>query len=268
MRRLSPGGAVYLGLVYAFLFLPTVLVVLFSFNSARFWSFPLRDFSWRWYLALLDRPDALAALGNSLIVAAFVVPLALLCGTCLAFAFHRWATPIRPLAELLILMPLLIPALVWAIALLLFLSWLHIPLGAPSVIGAQTLYLTAYTFLLAGARFRSLDPAWEDAGRSLGAGSRLILRRIVLPHIVAALLAGALLTFALSFSDLIIAFFLGGNGFNTLPVFIYGTIESEPSPMVNAVSTIIFGSGLLCLLAAVAVVGRDVVLLHRHRRND
>jgi spermidine/putrescine transport system permease protein len=268
MRRLSPGGALYLGLVYVFLFAPTVLVVLFSFNSGRFWSFPLRAFSWRWYAALLDRPDALAALGNSLSVAGAVVPLALACGTCLAFAFHRWATPIRAPAELLILMPLLIPALIWAISLLLFLTWLHVPLGAPTVIGAQTLYLTTYTFLLAGARFRSLDPAWEDAARSLGAGTRLILRRVVLPHVLPALLAGALLTFALSFSDLVIAFFLGGNGFNTLPVFIYGIIESEPSPMVNAVSTIVFGAGLLCLLVAVAVVGKDAVLLHRDRGDD
>ncbi len=230
MRRLGVGGVLYLLAVFAFLFGPALLVVVFSFNAARFWAFPLHDLSWRWYRTLFARSDAMVSLMNSVLVAAVAVPVALLVGTTLALALHRWRIAHKPLAEALMMLPLLIPGLIWSIALLLFLSWFGIRLGAATVVLGHVLYLTAYVLLLVGARFRSLDPTLEDAARSLGARNIRILWRLVLPHMVPAIVASALLCVAISFSDLVIAFFLGGNGFNTLPVFIYGVIEAEPSP--------------------------------------
>src|SRR6185437_5596516 len=99
---------------------------------------------------------------NSILVAAVAVPLALLFGTTLALALHRWRIPRKAMAETLMLLPLLIPGLIWSIALLLFLSWFGVKLGAATVVLGHVLYLTAYVLLLAGARFRSLDPTLED----------------------------------------------------------------------------------------------------------
>src|SRR5215472_1898596 len=124
MRRTGIGGLLYLGAIFVFLFGPAMLVVVFSFNAARFWAFPLHDLSLRWYRVLFARPDLLVSLMNSVLVAAVAVPVALLLGTTLALALHRWHIPQKPLAEVLMMAPLLIPGLIWSIALLLFLTWL------------------------------------------------------------------------------------------------------------------------------------------------
>lgn len=259
--RLGRLGVVYLTLIYLFLFFPAILVVVFSFNNSRFWAFPLRGFTLRWYEELLERPDALDAFYNSVIVAIPTVLLSIAFGTAIALAFHRWSVRIKPVAEAIILMPLLIPTLIWSLALLISLNYLSIRTGAITVVIGQVLYTTPFSLLLVSARFRTLDPNLEDAARSLGAGNRVIFVRIVLPHIAPALLASALMVFAISFSDLVIAFFLGGTGFTTLPVFIYSLIQIEPSPVINSVSTFIFAVGVGCVLFAYLAAGREAVVI-------
>lgn len=263
--RLRVFGALYLAAVYMFLFLPAVLVVVFSFNDSRFWAFPLRGFTWRWYATLIARPEAFDALWNSLTVAVPTVIVSVTLGTALVLALHRRQFALRAVLEAVILLPLLIPGLIWAIALLLLLTYLSVPMGAGTVILGHVLATTPFVVLLVTTRLRSLDPSLEDAARSLGAGTRMVFRRIVVPHIAPALVAGALISFAVSFSDLVAAFFLGGGGFNTLPVFIYSLIQFEPSPVVNAVSSLIFGVGVVCVLAALRIGGRDVLTLSKGR---
>lgn len=257
--RLRLGGTVYLAALYLFLFFPALLVVIFSFNDSRFWAFPLRGFTLRWYAALFGRVEALDALWNSVTVAVPAVACSVALGTGLVLAFHRRRFPLRGVLEGIVLLPLLIPSLIWALALLLLLTYFAVPTGAATVTLGHVLYTTPFVVLLVTTRMRSLDPNLEDAARSLGAGTGMVFHRIVVPHLMPALVAGALIAFAVSFSDLIVAFFLGGGGFNTLPVFIYSLIQFEPTPMINAVSALILAIGSLCVLAAMRIGGRDAL---------
>jgi spermidine/putrescine transport system permease protein len=130
------------------------------------------------------------------------------------------------------------------------------------------LLTTPYIFLLVNARYHSLDPNLEFAARSLGASTGRIFMKIVLPHIAPGLLAGGIIAFAISFGDLILAFFLSGAGFNTLPVFIYSLIQIEPSPVINAVASLVFGVAVVAIIAAMIIGGRDVALVREGRRDD
>lgn len=266
-RRVGWPGFAYLALIYAFLYFPAVLVVVFSFNRSRVWAFPLKGFALRWYEELAARPDALNAAKNSLIVALPTTVLSVLIGVAVAFALHHWGSRLKGVMDGALLLPLLIPHLIWAVALLLFLTAFAIPTGAATVILGHVLLTTPYVVLLVNARFHSLDPSLEDAARGLGAGSRVIVVRIILPHLAPALLAGGLITFAISFSELVVAYFLTGGGFDTLPVFIYSLIQLEPSPVINAVASVIFGVAVLAILAAMVIGGRDALLVGKRERD-
>jgi spermidine/putrescine transport system permease protein len=254
--------------VYVFLYAPAILVVVFSFNSSRFWAFPLRGFTLRWYAEMLTRVDALEAVRNSFVVALPTMALAVLVGGGAGLAFFHWRLRAKGAAEGTMLLPQLIPSLIWGLGLLVFLTWLRASLGPISVIMGHVILTTPYVVLLIRTRFHSLDPNLEDAARGLGAGSGTIFRRIVLPHLSPALISGALIAFAISFSDLILAFFLTGGGFNTLPVFIYALIELEPSPVINAVASVVFGVAVLAILAALMASGREALFVGRHRRDE
>lgn len=259
MGRMTWPGAVFLGAVYLFLFAPAILVVVFSFNASRFWAFPLKGFTLRWYEDLLARSDAIDAVQNSFITAVPTMIFAVLFGGAIGLAFYRWHFRFKGPAEGSLLLPQLIPSLIWAIALLLFLTALNFPMGAVSVIIGHTLFTAPYVILLVNTRFHSLDPNLEDAARSLGARPGRILRKIVLPHMAPALISGGLIAFAISFSDLIIAYFLTGGGFNTLPIYIYSLIQFEPTPMINAVATVVFVIAVVTILAALFIGGREVI---------
>lgn len=258
----------YLTAVYVFLFIPAVVVVLFSFNNSRFWSFPLKGFTLRWYAELLQRPDAMTALWNSVVVAVPTMILAVLLGGGAAVAFHRWHARAASAAEGIMLLPQLIPTLIWGLGLLLMMTAIRAPMGAATIIVAHVLYNAPYVFLLVRARFQSLDSNLELAARGLGATPLHAFRRIVLPHLAPSLIAGALLSFAVSFSDLVLAFLLSGGGFNTLPVFIYSLIENEPSSMINAVASIVFFVAISGMLGALLLVGRDAALIGEERPDD
>lgn len=259
MSRRTWLEAVFLGLIYVFLFGPAILVVVFSFNASRFSVFPLKGFTLRWYGELLARSDAIDAVLNSFIVAVPTLAAAVAIGGSIGLALYRWRFRFRSAAEAGLLLPLLIPSLIWAIALLLFLTAIGFPMGAVSVIIGHTLFTAPYVILLVNARFHSFDPNLEDAARSLGAGPWRIFLKVVLPHVAPALVSGGLIAFAISFSDLIIAFFLTGGGFNTLPVYIYSLIQFEPTPMINAVASVLFAIAVVSILIALLIGGRQAI---------
>lgn len=259
-RRLGRLGVAYLSAIYVFLFLPAVLVVVFSVNRSRFWAFPLKGFTLRWYQELLARPDALEAVRNSVTVAVPTMILAVLIGGGAAFALHRWKLRLKGAVEAVMLMPILVPSLIWGVGLLIFLNWAGAPMGAGTVIVGHVLFTAPYVVLLVNARLHTLDPRLEQAARSLGAGTAMTFRRVVLPHLAPAVISGALVAFAISFSDLVLTFFLAGGGFNTLPVYIYSLIQMEPSPVINAVASIVFATAVAAIALALVVSGRQAVL--------
>ncbi len=245
---------VWLGLVLLFLYLPIAVLVALSFNEGGLptaWT----GFSTRWYGELAGNADILAAARNSLLVAAASTLLASLLGTLLALGVEMRRRQKRAggrLVETLIFAPMVIPDIVLAIALLSFFSLLSVPMGLWTIGLAHVVFNLAFVCAVVRARLRGFDWALVEAAEDLGSPFPTTLRRVVLPLLAPAILAGALLAFTLSVDEFIIAFFTAGAGraSTTLPMQIYAMIRFGVTPDVNALAALVLGLSVLLLAAA------------------
>jgi spermidine/putrescine transport system permease protein len=246
---LLKGG--YLILVYLFLFAPSIVVVIFSFNESRFFSLPIRGYTVNWYHEMVNRQPLIDATKNSFYVATLTVICAVVLGGIAGVLLARWRsqTVARAFITSVIPMPLLLPGLIWGLALLILFSRLDIRLSIFTVLIAHVLLTLPLVILIVSTRLQSLDPSVEEAALSLGASYPEMVYRVILPHVAPALLASGLMAFTISFNEFILAFFLTGGGFNTLPIYIYSLIRWEASPIINAAATVMLVfAGLLVLL--------------------
>jgi spermidine/putrescine transport system permease protein len=233
-------------ILFAFLYLPLIVIALYSFNSSRYattWT----GFSLKWYTALAHDEVALAALKNSLVLATSSSFISTILGTALGYGMHRSNSP--RIATLLHI-PICLPDIVQAVSLLLFFTFLQthlhtFGLGMPAMIIAHATFQIPFVALVVRARAATLDPAWREAALDLGATPAQTFLHVTLPNLRPGILAGALLAFTLSLDDFIVSFFTGGAGSSTLPVLIYASVKRGLSPEINALST-------LLILAAVA----------------
>ena len=249
-RRVAPErrwlGA-HLGLVYLFLYGPIAVLVVLSFNRAGLptvWT----GFSTEWYGKLLANQAILSAAGNTLIVAFFSTLIATTIGTLLAVGLER----LRPSVVLdgLVFVPMIIPDIVLAIALLSFYSLLQMTLGLHSIILSHAVFNIAFVCAVVRARLKNFDGSIVEASIDLGAGEVRTFFRIVLPVIFPGVLAGALLAFTLSIDEFIIAYFTAGAGqaSTTFPMQIYAMIRFGVTPEINAVATIVVGVSFVLVL--------------------
>ncbi|MDR3514192.1 MAG: ABC transporter permease [Azospirillaceae bacterium] len=236
--RLMTGAGVVAALTFAFLYLPIVTLVALSFNAndlTTIWG----GFSPKWYGVVVANDDILRATRNSLIVAG----TASLAGTAASLAAAlglagagRWE---RTLAEGLLALPLLVPEIVTAVALLLTFVIVGFPLGLTSVIIAHTVFCIPFAYYPIRSRLAALDPALMEAASDLYASPWQRFMRIELPLLAPGVLAGALLAFISSLGDFVITYFVAGPGATTLPVYIYGMIRVGVTPEVNALTAIL-----------------------------
>lgn len=254
MSRLSDLRRLFLLSVYAFLFAPGLIVMVFSFNTSRFFTLPLKGVTLQWYSEMLNKPPLIEATRNSFLVAGPTAVLAVVLGTLSALVIARQPRDalLRRLVDNVLPMPLIIPGIIWGIALLIFFTQFSVPLSVYAVMIGHTLLTLPYVILTVSTRLFTMDPEIEEAALSLGARPFEVFYRIVLPHIAPALLSSGLMAFTISFNEFVVAFFLTGGGFNTLPIYIYSLIRWETSPVINAVSTVI----LILAVIPVFVVGR------------
>lgn len=231
---------IFLGLVYLFLFAPSIIVVAFSFNQSRFFSLPMRGFTTSWYGEMLARQPLIDATKNSLYVALLTVVVSTLLGGAAGIFLARWRgrSDLQAVVGSIVPMPLLLPGLIWGIALLILFSRLGVPLSIFTVLVAHVLLTLPFVVLTVRTRLQTLDPRVEEAAMSLGATYPETVYRVVLPHVAPALLASGLMAFTISFNEFVLAFFLTGGGFQTLPIYIYSLIRWESSPIINAVATV------------------------------
>jgi spermidine/putrescine transport system permease protein len=250
-RTIEPARIAYLTLVYLFLFAPSLVVVVFSFNKSRFFSLPIRGFTTSWYHEMLLRQPLIEAAKNSLIVALLTLLISTALGGLTGIILARLPTrsPWKALADGVIPMPLLLPGLIWGIALLILFSRAGFDLSALTVLIAHVLLTLPLVVLTVMTRLQTLDPRVEEAALSLGATYPETVRRVVLPHVAPALVASGLMAFTISFNEFVLAFFLTGGGFQTLPIYIYSMIRWESSPIINAAATVMLVfAGVLVLL--------------------
>jgi len=226
-------------LIFAFIYLPIIVLVVYSFNRDGVGGFPPQHFTLDWYRQLFADVAIWDAVLNSVIVAAASVALALTLGLLAALALDRADFPGKALFRRLVLLPLILPGIITGLSLLMFAVFVHLPLSLVTVfLGHGTALISvATTELFAG--LQKIDRAQEEASLDLGATPWQTFWRVTLPNLKLSLIAAGLLIFTLSMDEIAVTFFLIGRD-NTLPLEIWGRLRRGITPEINAISTLIF----------------------------
>src|SRR3954447_8848550 len=249
--RTHTGGtkllAAYSWLVFAFLYLPIAVLILYSFNGSGVGGFPPRDLTLNWYRKLFQDAAIWDSVLNSLIVAAVAVVLALLIGTPAALALDRANFPGKALFRRLVLLPLILPGIITGLSLLMLCVFAGLDLSLVTIaLGHGTaLIAVATTEIFAG--LQKFDRRQEEASLDLGANYWQTFWRITLPNLRLSIIGAALLIFTLSMDEIAVSFFLIGRD-NTLPLEIWGRLRRGITPEINAISTIIFVFSLVAIV--------------------
>jgi len=241
--------AAHLTATYAFLYIPIAVLMVLSLNKAGLptaWT----GLSLEWYGRLAANPKILSAAWNSLVVATLSTAIATAIGTLLALGVER-AKP-SPVREALLFVPMIIPDIVLAIALLSFFTLIKFTLGLRSIVLAHVVFNIAFVCAVVRARLKSFDWSLVEVSRDLGAGPMVTFWRVTLPLILPSVIAAALLAFTLSIDEFIIAYFTAGAGQSstTLPMQIYAMIRFGVTPEINAMATIVMLASFVLILLA------------------
>jgi putrescine transport system permease protein len=263
-RRFSLFNATSLALGFAFLYLPILLLVVYSFNDSRLvtvWG----GFSTRWYGALIQNEPLMEAAWITVRIAFVSAALATVLGTLAALALTRYGRfPGRRLFTGMVYAPMVMPEVITGLALLLFFVAVNLDRGFWTVSLAHTTLTLCFVTVVVQARLVSFDRSLEEAAMDLGAPPLRTFLFVTLPLIAPSVIAGFLLAFTLSLDDLVLASFNTGPGATTLPIRIYSQVRLGLSPEVNAASTILVGIVAFGVVTATILSKRSVL---RSRRN-
>jgi spermidine/putrescine transport system permease protein len=268
------GFRLHAGVVYLFLFLPILIVVVFSFNGTNRNVTEWAGFSLKWYERALSDGSVQAALKNSLAIAAINAVLATAFGTMAALGLQRVRHHARLVFDALTYVSVIVPEIVIALATLILFSLFRdlanpvlrslqsgpekpfqIGLGYWSIIAAHVLFNTSLVLLLVRARLSGMDRTLVEASYDLFATPWRTFRQITFPQLLPAIVAGFLLSFTFSFDDFVITTFVSGPGSSTLPLFIFGQVKRGVTPETNAVATMMLALTLAILLVGQLMLG-------------
>jgi len=234
-------------LVSAFLYLPLVVVVLYSFSAPEVIRWPIAGYTLDWYRELADDDEILAALRLSVLIGLVAAAVAVVLGTLAALAIDRYAFPGKGALRFAVVLPITLPGIVTGVAMLSFFSLLGWPLSRWTLIVGHATFCIALVLNNVVARLGQLPRNLDEASADLGAPPWRTFWRVTFPLIRPAILAGAILAFTLSFDEVIVSFFLQGRE-PTLPLLIWGRLRVGLSPEINAVATVIVGVSLAGVL--------------------
>ena len=242
------GLAIYAVLYLAFLYVPVLLLPLFSFNDSVFIAFPLSGFTTKWYAVMAGDEEMRAALGNTLKVGAAASLISTILGLLSAKVLAR-GIPGGALFAGFASLPLFIPDIMLGIALLMLMTSLDIPLSLYSVVVGHVAICMPFAIAVMLSRFEGFDLALEEASRDLGENGWMTFWRVTFPLVLPGIVASLLLTFIVSFDDFLIAFFLCGTD-TTLPVYIWGELRFPfklPNVLALGATILIVSSGIIAL---------------------
>lgn len=248
--------------ILAFLYLPLMILALYSFNESRInavWS----GFTLNWYEALFNNRRVLEALTNSLIVAVVSTIASTILGTTAAIALHKYQYKYKSVINGLLYLPILIPEIVMGLSLLVLFSQAKIPLGKTSLILAHITFCVSFVVITVNARLEGMRPELEQAAMDLYATPFQTFRYITLPLAMPGIIAGALMAFTLSIDDFIISFFVAGPNSTTLPLYIYAMVKRGISPEINALSTL-----LMLATITLVVLAQLIQPQHTSKKED
>lgn len=227
-------------LVMAFLYIPLVILIIFSFNDAKIvagW----KGFTFKYYIELFDSPDILNSLKNTLLIGILSTLISTILGVLTALALENKRFTGRKFLNGLIFLPLIMPDILMGVSLALLYNFLKAQTGMATVLIAHVTFCVSYTIVVIQSRLDGFDYTLEEAAMDLGANRWNIFFKIKLPLIMPGIMAAALLAFTLSIDDFIITFFTTGRGFNTLPIYVEGAIRRGTITTINALSTLMIG---------------------------
>ncbi len=233
-------------LVFGFLYLPIVILVVYSFNASRLnilWA----GFTLDWYVRLLENGPIIRAAKNSLIIASISTLLAVILGTVGAWLLHRYRFRLARSIQTLVAIPMVMPEILMGISLLILFATIGFNLGFTTVIIGHVTFSFPFVLVAVQARLQGLDPALEEAALDLGATPLQSFWFVILPCLRPAIVAGALMAFTLSMDELIVTFFTRSAASTTLPIQVFGLARVGLNPMLNALSAVF-------ILATVAFV--------------
>ncbi len=231
---------IYIILYLAFLYIPSAMLPIFSFNDSIQMVLPLKEFTVKWYVALADQPALLKALGNSFKVAIPVAIVSTTLATIAAKAMTRYRLPGRGLAIGFILLPMVMPGIIMAVGLLVLAIAVGMPLSLWTIGVSHVVFTVPFSMLVVMARLEGFDKNLEESALDLGENGWMTFWRVTFPLILPGVGASLLLTFTSSFDEFLFAFFLGGNQV-TLPVYMWTQVRfPQTLPTVLALGALIF----------------------------
>lgn len=255
LRRKRTGrylGNLYAVLVFAFIYLPIVIMVIFSFNDQRnnyYWN----GFTLEWYKVLFTESDLLPFLINSLIVAVAATVISIVVGVLGAMGLMRFEFRLKQTINSALYIPIVIPEVVLGISLLMLYETANFPLGLMSMILAHATFCIPFVVIIMRGRMSGMDMSIEEASQDLGANRVTTFFRVTLPMLVPGILSSAFMSFTLSIDDVIISNFVSGPYSTTLPVKILSMVKVGLKPEVNALTSI------MVLVLVLGIIANNVV---------
>ena len=254
MKKRSFFPSFYLIFVTVIMYLPILFVMIYSVNLSKL-SSVWTGFSLKWYRDLFRDRNVGTALVNSLILGGVSSLAAAVIGTLGAIGTARTSFRGKGAMEYIATLPMMTPEIILGMIFLAFFSLLGLPFGMSTLIISHTAFCIPYVFMQVKARLAGMDKSYEEAARDLGAGRARVFFDITLPLIMPGIVSGMLLSFAMSFDDVVISIFVTGVSVNTLPILIYTQLKTGVTPKVNALCTLMFLATLLIVVLS-ALIGR------------
>lgn len=251
-KKIAPLRMTYACLVYLFLYLPIAVVVAFSFNTSKL-NVVFEGFTLEWYVKMWSNKALMDSFVNTLIVAVVSTLLATVLGTLCAVGLNRFEFRLKSLISNTLYIPIVIPELVFAIAVLILFSSINIPMSMFTLIVSHVTFSMPFVVITVRSRLAGFDKSVEEAARDLGANELHTFFRVTLPMIAPGVMSGAMLALTLSLDDVVVSFFTAGPDSQTLPLRILGMVKKGISPDVNALSTLII-LGTVLLLVSTTII--------------
>jgi len=248
MKLVNWSLAIWTALVMVFFYVPIAILIGFSFNTSRL-NIVWEGFTLDWYGAIFRDGVLVHALYNSLIVATISTVVAVALGTGGAWMLYRYRFPAVRLVQTLVFIPMIIPEVIMGVSLLILFVTIQLGLGYTTIIISHVTFCFPFVMVAVQARLSGLDPALEEAAMDLGAPPALAFRKVLVPYLMPAIVAGALMSFTLSLDELIVTYFTASAGTRTLPLEIFGRIKKGLDPTLNAISTLFILSTVLLVIA-------------------
>ncbi len=241
----------YMGLILLFMYLPIVVLIVFSFNESKSrgnWS----GFTFKWYGDLFRNSQIMDSLYNTLIIALLSSAAAVVIGTLAAIGIHNMKKVRKAMVMNLTYLPVLNPDIVTGVSLMIMFvfigAFINLKLGFLTMLLAHISFNIPYVILSVLPKLKQMNKHLYEAALDLGASSSYALRKVIIPEIMPGIISGFLMAFTLSIDDFVISYFTTGSGFSNLSITIYTMARTGVKPTINALSTLMFAGVLVLLL--------------------